>query len=70
MRNAPRNGGEHEEPPRYAVIVSDLADAEAREAHQWLQENYSQDYADRWLEGLTRATVRIGRDAAPPCRRS
>lgn len=55
MRNAPRNGGEHEEPPRYAVIVSDLADAEAREAHQWLQENYSQDYADRWLEGLTRA---------------
>lgn len=55
MRNDSRNGDEYEEAPHYAVIVSDLADAEAREARRWFQENYSQDYADRWLEGLTRA---------------
>lgn len=40
---------------KYAVIVSDLADAEARSAYQWLQENASPEYAGRWLEGLTRA---------------
>ena len=56
MRNTPRNGSDNEkEMPRYAVIVSDRADMDARDAHQWLQENVSPDYADRWLEGLARA---------------
>ena len=54
--SAPRNGSNGgESPAEYAVIVSDLADAEARTAYQWLSENVSQEYAGRWLEGLTRA---------------
>jgi plasmid stabilization system protein ParE len=43
-----------EELPRYTVVVSDAADAEARSAHQWLCASVTSDYADRWLEGLVR----------------
>lgn len=54
--NSPRNGNQsRQESPRYAVIISDQADMEARSAYQWLQENVASEYAGRWLEGLTRA---------------